>query len=384
MYYGQVTAFVGVSIENNFTTKLIMSSSAKSRIGFLKKSKIVKHVLRDVAAWWSISSGNFNSFEKNTFPFVSRLFAESQTANTWNPASAKYFRHMEELRRSLAFDSVKTDDLGGLLKLLENFYTLPITKGISAFSLALSVHVELDIFSNLFQRIEKIFVDMFPDVPLDDIALERYPGGLCGLEIGEDKVVTISSFRFYKLAQDVFRLSSFSSPTILEIGGGWGGEALYRLRTGQQQKNILVDLQEMCVLQYYNLKLRFPGLKICLVPDSVSRSEFEAIIDSHDVIILSDRMLLNFSDCLHGRVNVVRNSDSFIEMTSGQFSSYLRDFPALLSEGGLVFHTNNCSDVDIDDCFKYHGGFLLHESWLEYLYEQSDQPVYRSSVWLKR
>jgi hypothetical protein len=108
-------------------------------------------------------------------------------------------------------------------------------------------------------------------------------------------------------------LEDIDSPTILELGGGFGGLAYYCCRDIANLKFICIDLPENAALQAYFLKSCFPNKTVKLFGDV-------SIGDDWDILIMPNNAIESLSD---NSVDLVFNSYSLAEMGLDSIKNYI-------------------------------------------------------------
>lgn len=132
------------------------------------------------------------------------------------------------------------------------------------------------------------------------------------------------------------RLRAARSPTVLEIGGGFGGLAYHLKRLLPQARYLIVDLPESLVFSCIYLSTLFPDDSNVLAtsPDFISRSMDRpgfTFIPNHFCPRLRDREI---------RVDLAINTLSMSEMLESQVREYCSLIRRLITPDGAFFEQN--------------------------------------------
>ena len=139
-------------------------------------------------------------------------------------------------------------------------------------------------------------------------------------------------------------LEDLLGPVILEIGGGFGGQALQTIRASQPRKYLVFDLPEVGVLCSYMLMSAFPDSRIRLFgegPVSAARGE------NYDIGVFPHFTIQRIED---RSIDLVFNESSFSEMDASSSRAYLREVERICRR--YFLHINH--DVRLE--FKEPGG----------------------------
>lgn len=232
-------------------------------------------------------------------------------------------------------------------------------------------------YHNTWRRDWNIYCDLRGHEPAFNYPILGNPG----------RDIPLEFIRFEYSTDELLALKD--NPTILEIGGGTGGQAESVLARGDA-KYILVDLPEMLTVATYNLMSVFPHKKFLLYGERA---------DDWDVLIQPNFMMPHLPG-----VDIVFNCCSFPEMDSETVNEYMKHIEVKCQ---YFMHINISNDVYWEDGRAYVGikrgcrhntpgqhiipwGFKLifnrpwpfatvpahklygRESYREYLYEKSE------------
>lgn len=120
-----------------------------------------------------------------------------------------------------------------------------------------------------------------------------------------------------------------SNPTILDLGGGFGGMAYYCLRDIKNLKFICVDLPENCALQAYYLKSHFPNKKIRLFGEAFDENDFDALIIPN----------FGIESLKENSIDLSFNSYSLAEMGRNTISKYVEIISKITQD--YIYHLNH-------------------------------------------
>ncbi|MGA2556279.1 MAG: putative sugar O-methyltransferase [Verrucomicrobiota bacterium] len=140
----------------------------------------------------------------------------------------------------------------------------------------------------------------------------------------------------YHFQADYFRklLCDIDTPTVLEIGGGFGGLAFHLLRRDARVKYIGLDLPENILLQSYYLHCAFPGARILTYDEHFSGLD-RRIIKDHDVMLLPNFVLPEIES---STADLIINVRSLSEMATETIAEYFHQIDRV---GRLFFFHEN-------------------------------------------
>lgn len=253
-----------------------------------------------------------------------------QVSREWLPIYEKY---MGEVMQALQENQVEK------LKIMyEGFFRDPLSTGLHG------LHFDMvDTYMN-------------PDVPASPEAIKKYLEGCAfnarnfllscpGTNISklvrpavgnpysytiEGHVIFPGADYHYTFSEKIsILLRNKISPTILELGGGFGGMAYYCLRDIPNVKYICVDLPENSALQAYFLKSHFPDKKIRLLGENFPPNDFDALI------------IPNFSieSLEENSISLFFNSYSLAEMSLEAIEKYINIASKIT--GDYIYHLNH-------------------------------------------
>jgi hypothetical protein len=120
-----------------------------------------------------------------------------------------------------------------------------------------------------------------------------------------------------------------TNPTILELGGGFGGMAYYCLRDIPNLKFICVDLPENAALQAYFLKSHYPNKKIRLLGEHFENNDFDALIIPN----------YGIESIRENTVDLTFNSYSLAEMGQETIEKYIKLISNFTQD--YIYHLNH-------------------------------------------
>jgi hypothetical protein len=130
------------------------------------------------------------------------------------------------------------------------------------------------------------------------------------------------------------------NPTILELGGGFGGMAYYCLRDIFNAKYICVDLPENAALQAYYLKSHFPDKKIRLYGEDFESNDFDALVIPNYAI----------ESLQENSISLSFNSYSLAEMSLETIDKYVNIISKITED--YIYHLNHVYWEVSADSFK--------------------------------
>lgn len=162
--------------------------------------------------------------------------------------------------------------------------------------------------------------------PIDklDVPLVGNPWGL----IIKDQLVAPKAVRFHTHAMQLTSLTKgIPHPLIAEIGGGYGGMAMYLLRINKHITYINYDLPEMLILSAYYLLLSLDDRDRRFFIYGEGRIPRGNEIKLYDVLMLPNYVLPELED---DSVDVFINTFSFSEMPWNTLSEYIKQLERTL------------------------------------------------------
>jgi len=264
-----------------------------------------------------------------------------QVSREWLPIYEKY---MGEVMHALQDNQVEK-----LKTMYEGFFRHPLSTGLHG------LHFDM------------VATYMNPDVPASPEAIKKYLEGCAfnarnfllscpGTNISklvrpavgnpysytmEGNVIFPGADYHYTFSEKIsILLRNIINPTILELGGGFGGMAYYCLRDIFNLKYICVDLPENAALQAYFLKSHFPDKKIRLHGENFQKNDFDVlIIPSYAIELLSENS-----------TNLFFNSYSLAEMGLETIDKYINIISKITED--YIYHLNHAFWEVSADHFK--------------------------------
>lgn len=234
-----------------------------------------------------------------------------------------------------------------ILDAFENFFRRPLSTGLHGFDFNMVERFmtpstppsaqDMQIFK---ARSELGFYNFLKSCPSTDVKkLERKPvGNPYGYQVDDTFIYPSAEFHYYCAKAIKVLLKSHDRPTILELGGGYGGLAYYLLQEIPSAQIILIDLPENAALQAYYLKSHYPHKKIVLFG--------ETSIDSQYDILIAPNYAINELD--ENSIDLTFNSYSLAEMGVDTINFYIRKICEITRE--YFYHLNHVYwEVSADD-----------------------------------
>ncbi|MFZ6011473.1 MAG: putative sugar O-methyltransferase [Bacteroidota bacterium] len=176
-----------------------------------------------------------------------------------------------------------------------------------------------------------IWKDLF-HLPVSALKLPSVVGNPWGLRI-ENELITPKAIRFHTNALQIKNLlDNTEEKTVAEIGGGYGGLALYLNREIKGLKYFNFDLPETLLLASYYLTLSLPDKKVFLYEGGEITPE---IIKNHDIFMLPNYLIDKFPS---KAVSVFFNSFSLSEMPPETNAAYINEISRITKS--YFFHNN--------------------------------------------
>jgi putative sugar O-methyltransferase len=234
---------------------------------------------------------------------------------------------LQENKQKNFINSLINSDSTKISDYLNNMFRNEVTYGYisPSFSDALKqkLHVASDILCNIDTCAE--FTDLSTESQLE--SLHGNPFGL----IGDNGLILPDTSRHFYYANVISKLlKNKANPSILEIGGGYGGLCLQTWNRYEGKCTITnVDLLPALIATYFYLSKN-------KIPVNFLRSKKDFKLNSVNLIAANSSELLN---SMMDKVDLVFNSRSLCEMSKETISQYL-DF-INLSNADYFYHENS-------------------------------------------
>lgn len=141
----------------------------------------------------------------------------------------------------------------------------------------------------------------------------------------------LMSCYFYQCIRTLQKVCDTNSPTVIDIGGGYGGVMAKMKMAFPNSRCILLDLPELLPFQTYYLNKVFPEKKFFYFKDylELGSTLFE---DNFDFLIVPHWVIKDIPEV---SVDQVINMRSMMEMSNSVISSYFKEIQRITKIGGL-------------------------------------------------
>ena len=230
------------------------------------------------------------------------------------------------------------NDISELQRMYENFFREPLSTGLHGLHFdmvqtymtpgapASSEHFEAYLESCALGA--RNFLSTCPSTPIEKLV--RPPiGNPYGYQLDGHEIYPCAEYHFSFAEKIGILLRNINQPTILELGGGFGGMVYYCMRDTPNSKYICVDLPENAALQAYYLKSMFPDKVIKLYGEPGYRSDY-------DILIMPNYAIEELAE---NEVNLSFNSYSLAEMSIEAMSNYVEIISKITSD--YFYHINH-------------------------------------------
>jgi hypothetical protein len=199
-----------------------------------------------------------------------RCARERNAVNELYRPGGEWLVYINERRR--LYDAILAGDTANAGDLLRGFWRNQlgtIVKEYASFrQLVAREQPRSDRFCRNVCRNYLIWQDIFDT---DPAALELPPAGDPWGYLIDGRIIAPKATRFHALATQIAEIArGLASPTVLEIGAGYGGMAHYLLRDNPALRYIDLDLPEILVLAAYYLICSLPERSVVLHGESIS------------------------------------------------------------------------------------------------------------------
>lgn len=256
-----------------------------------------------------------------------------QVNNEWLPI---YNHHLGEI-----IDNLKEGNIKKISEIYSNFFRENCSSGLHGLTLSPAtqfinneIHPELrtKYFHDTLHRVN-LWLDLTEQqIPITELQSNQI-GNPYGYTLDSTFIRAGAEYQHY-YATIINRLTKSSSrPTILEIGGGFGGMAYYLMKQNPNITYINIDLPENIALSSFYLINSFPQKRFALYgeinPDSTNLKEYDGILIPNTSI----------EKVKENSVDLTFNSYSLAEMSSETIELYIRTLSKFTSK--FFFHINH-------------------------------------------
>lgn len=250
--------------------------------------------------------------------------------NEWLPI---YRKHLEPLILAL-----KEKDVTNVAALLTQFFRNNISLGFAGlpkmqqrfFLKPPSMYWKLLYVNDLLHR-WRLLQELVPGVKPIDLQVNDIGNGY-GFYVDGSFVPANAEYHYYYAETIRALVSHENSPTVLELGGGFGGMARYLLRGGNTNgiRYVGLDLPEALAISSFFLMHSFPEKKICLYGESREQDS--------EVVLWPSFMIEDVAKD-DGLIDLVFNSYSLAEMGDAAVDNYIKHI--LEMDPSLIYHVNH-------------------------------------------
>ena len=266
-----------------------------------------------------------NKYHSSPNPeFLRRIIAAYKAAKQAQPLAALPFQirglwdEWITINHKKLITALETEDVLGLSIMLENLFREQFTIGTGGYDTYVRYHTLLGPFYIKYvwcsYRNKLLALDF--DFNIIDFPLVGNPTGI----LLNERVIPIETLRHAYHAVEMCKLlTNVPNANIVEIGGGFGGQAYQTIQMSGKQisKYLVFDIPEVAVISSYLLLSAFPKKRVRLFGEgSVSVDSSEEF----DIAIFPHFTITQLSD---SSVDLFYNSCSFSEMDGASSAEYL-------------------------------------------------------------
>lgn len=255
--------------------------------------------------------------------------AQFKVSNEWLPIYREKFGQV--------IDALRARNGAALRKMYRNFFREPLSTGLHG----MPTNMEKTYFSgSIGDTAKKVYLidgiwrfELWQKLmPGKDIGVLVRPdiGNPYGIEFAGRFLTPGVEYQHY-YADMALSLTQKERPTILELGGGYGGFAYFVSNLSPGSRYIGIDLPEVLALATFYLMAAFPEKRFVLFGEGN-----EADRQAADFLMLPNFAI---SDVAAGEVDLVFNSYSLAEMSAETVRAYVAEF-ARIAAPWLV-HVNH-------------------------------------------
>lgn len=293
----------------------------RARQGFAHRGSLSirpDHLQRIVAAY-----GKAKSAQKQASP-------EYQVSNEWLPIYRDQFQG--------AIDLLNSGNIDGVREMFENFFRDDISTGLHGmptdmkkayFSESISdTNISLYLIDALHRL--SVWQRLLPGHSPAELTRPNI-GNPYGFFSGDEFITPGAEYQHYYANKTCDILRSTENPTVLELGGGYGGYAYFLHKLGKNIKYINLDLPEVLSISTFYLMTSFPDSKFILFGEQ----DYDSVSD-YDFMMLPN---FEISRLATRTVDFIFNSYSLGEMSAETIKTYVSQFKRL--EPQFLMHVNH-------------------------------------------
>jgi putative sugar O-methyltransferase len=154
-------------------------------------------------------------------------------------------------------------------------------------------------------------------------------GNPYGYQLDSHEIYPCAEYHFSFAQKISILLKKVERPSIMDLGGGFGGMAYYCAREIPNSRIVCIDLPENAALQAYYLTSMFPGKAICLYGDGGDPADCDIYIAPNFAI----------EELAENEVNLSFNSYSLAEMGEEAIKNYVKTISKITSD--YFYHLNH-------------------------------------------
>ena len=281
----------------------------------------------------NISLQRISSSYKTWKDIQKKSGSEYQVSREWLPIYSKF---MQTIIKSL-----NDGDLLSLKRMYENFFREPFSTGLHGLHFEMverymdknisPSNEDLAIYLKNCMSYAQNFLLSCRNVPVSALFRPSI-GNSYGYTLDGCNVFAGAEYHYYYAQKIRLLLKEHISPTVMELGGGFGGMAYYLLRDFPGVKYIGVDLPENAALQAYYLMSHFPHLNIKLWNEP-------GIFDedmTYDAYIMPNFAIPSLQE---NSITLSFNSYSLAEMSIESINNYIKIICSITKK--YIYHLNH-------------------------------------------
>lgn len=256
--------------------------------------------------------------------------SEYQVSNEWAPIfNAQFDESIGALSRS---------DMTYIRQMYKNLFRDPVSTGLHG----MPVNMKKTYFSGSLSKTAKttylidalyrynLWAKLSPGYKIGDLVRPDI-GNPYGILFDGSFVTPGTEYQHY-YARQTLSLCKEDRPTVLELGGGYGGYAYYIHDMNKSARYIGIDLPEVLALATFYLMAAYPEKRFCLYGENHDLND----IRNADFLMWPNFMIGSVPT---GEVDVVFNSYSLGEMSPETIRTYVKEFGRIAA--AWVMHVNH-------------------------------------------
>lgn len=284
---------------------------------------------------------------------------EYQASFIWNPI---YEKHMAEIRGAM-----QSGNASRVKELYGNYFRENLSTGLHGLNFEMvetymnddsppsrdSLEIYLQVIKDNLNLLIRSLDNFEPRKLIKPIVGNPY-----GYYLDENFISVCSEYHFFYSEKIKQLLTSETKPRVLELGGGFGGMAVFLSRDIANLTYVGIDLPENMALQAYTLMASFPYKKVLLYGEEKIET---ANLDEYDIVLMPNFVIEAFAS---DYFNLSYNSYSLAEMDAQTIHNYVYQISRVTKN--YIYHVNHTYRPGVVSSDSFPWDKSKFELWFRY------------------